>query len=68
MTIWVNEQIDGCGIVQACIAGMDKDAADDCHRDWQEKLTDDQQKQGWKAVLRTVNSWDDVPVNALKLS
>lgn len=68
MTIWVNEQIDSCGIIQACIAGCDEKAARECHEDWQQKLTTEQQKQGWKAVLRSVSSWDEVPVNALKLS
>jgi len=68
MTIWINEQIDSCGIIQACIAGCDKQAAEDCHRDWQQKLTAEQEKQGWKAVIRSVSTWDEVPVNALKLS
>ncbi len=68
MTIWINEQIDSCGIIQACIAGYDQQAAEECHRDWEEKLTLEQEKQGWKAVIRSVSSWDDVPVNALKLS
>ncbi len=66
--IWVNEQLDPAGIVYACIACLDEAAAQDCHKSWQENLTADQKDQGWTAELRTVSSWDDVPVNALKLS
>ncbi len=68
MTIWVNEQIDPSGIVYSCIACCDKNAAEDCHQTWVNNLTEDQKKQGWVANLRTVDSWDEVPVNALKLS
>ncbi|AKE63653.1 hypothetical protein MYAER_1295 [Microcystis aeruginosa NIES-2549] len=68
MIIWVNEQIDPCGLVQACIACQDEQAAKDCHQSWLTSLTDEQKEAGWVAVLRTVESWDDVPVNALKLS
>jgi len=50
MTIWVNEQIDPCGIIYSCIA---------CYK---------QKHEGWTARLRIVKSWDEVPVNALKLS
>ncbi|RMF21212.1 MAG: glycogen debranching protein [Cyanobacteria bacterium J083] len=66
--IWVNEQIDPCGIVQACIACVNESAARDCHENWKNSLTEAQKQQGWLATLRTVESWDDVPVNALKLS
>jgi hypothetical protein len=68
MTIWVNEQIDPCGIVYSCIACCDEAAAKDCHKTWQQNLTEQQKQQGWIARLRTVESWDEVPVNALKLS
>lgn len=68
MTIWVNEQIDPCGIVYSCIACLDETAAKDCHKNWQASLTEQQQQEGWVASLRTVESWDEVPVNALKLS
>ncbi|MEA5532812.1 glycogen debranching protein [Crocosphaera sp. XPORK-15E] len=68
MTIWVNEQIDPCGIVYSCIACYDEKAAKDCHQTWLNNLTEDQKREGWVACLRTVESWDDVPVNALKLS
>ena len=44
MTIWVNEQIDPCGIVYSCIACCNKEAAQDCHLHWQNNLTL-QQKQ-----------------------
>ncbi|MFN7851201.1 MAG: glycogen debranching protein, partial [Dolichospermum sp.] len=30
-------------------------------------LTNSQKAEGWTAKLRVVKSWDDVPVNALKL-
>ena len=68
MTIWVNEQIDPGGIVHACIACQNEEAAQDCHQNWLTNLTDAQKKQGWIACLRTVDSWEQVPVNALKLS
>ncbi|EAZ92758.1 hypothetical protein [Crocosphaera chwakensis] len=68
MTIWVNEQIDPSGIVYSCIACCDQNAAEDCHQTWVNNLTEDQKKEGWVATLRTVDSWDEVPVNALKLS
>ncbi len=68
MTIWVNEQLDPGGIVYSCIACSDESAARDCHQTWLNNLTDEQKQQGWQAVLRTVESWDEVPVNALKLS
>lgn len=67
-TIWINEQIDPGGIIHACIACLDEEAANDCHRNWQNSLTEQQKQSGWVASLRTVDSWDDVPVNALKLS
>jgi hypothetical protein len=66
--IWVNEQIDPCGIIYACIACCDEEAANDCHLTWQNNLTPEQKLAGWIARLRTVDSWEEVPVNALKLS
>ncbi|ACB50191.1 unknown [Crocosphaera subtropica ATCC 51142] len=68
MTIWVNEQIDPSGIVYSCIASCNQKAAEDCHQNWLNNLTEDQKQEGWVANLRTVDSWDEVPVNALKLS
>jgi hypothetical protein len=68
MTIWVNEQIDPCGIVYSCIACSSEQAAKDCHKSWAESFTQEQKAEGWSAQLRTVDSWDEVPVNALKLS
>ncbi|HAC63590.1 MAG TPA: glycogen debranching protein [Cyanothece sp. UBA12306] len=68
MKIWVNEQIDPCGIVYSCIAGCDEIAAQECHQTWVNNLSDQQKQDGWSAILRTVDSWDEVPVNALKLS
>jgi hypothetical protein len=67
-TIWVNEQIDPGGLIHACIACLDERAANDCHQNWQNSLTEQQKQSGWIASLRQVASWDDVPVNALKLS
>jgi hypothetical protein len=68
MTIWVNERIDPCGIIYSCIASRNEEAAKDCHQTWQKNLTEEQKQQGWIARLRTVDSWDEVPVSALKLS
>ena len=68
MTIWVNEQKDGCGLIQACIATTNKQSAEACHNNWLEKLTQQQKNQGWEINLFTVDSWDDVPVNALKIN
>lgn len=66
-TIWVNEQIDPCGIIRACIACCDETQAQDCHNSFETNLTPEQKDQGWVAQMRTVTSWDEVPVNALKL-
>ncbi len=66
--IWVNEQIDPCGLVYSCIATANEQAAQECHQTWLNNLTEQQKAEGWTAQLRTVESWDDVPVNALKLS
>jgi len=66
--IWVNEQIDPGGLIYACIASLNQDLAKDCHQNWQNSLTEQQKQSGWVASLRTVDSWDDVPVNSLKLS
>jgi hypothetical protein len=66
--IWVNEQIDPSGIIYACIACCDETQAQQCHESFEQNLMADQKKLGWVATLRTVSSWDDVPVNALKLN
>lgn len=66
--IWVNEHIDPSGIVYSAIACCDQNAAKECHETFQTSLTDEQKEAGWVARLRTVDSWDDVPVSALKLS
>ncbi|MEG3957357.1 glycogen debranching protein [Microcoleus sp. herbarium2] len=68
MIIWVNEQIDPSGILYSCIACCDETQAQDCHKSFEQNLTADQKQQGWVATLRTVSSWDEVPVNALKLN
>lgn len=67
MTIWVNEQIDPSGMIHACIASCNEEQANDCHKSFEGNLTNAQKATGWVAKLRTVDSWDEVPVNALKL-
>ncbi|MBE9007365.1 glycogen debranching protein [Fortiea sp. LEGE XX443] len=67
MTIWVNEQIDPSGMIYACIACCNETQANDCHESFDKNLTEKQKADGWTAILRIVNSWDEVPVNALKL-
>lgn len=67
MAIWVNEQLDPSGILYSCIACCDEEQAQECHRSFEENLTEAQKADGWTARLRLVESWDDVPVNALKL-
>ncbi|MBE9106990.1 MULTISPECIES: glycogen debranching protein [Nostoc] len=68
MTIWVNEQIDPSGMIHACIATRNESQAKDCHDSFQNNLTERQKAAGWVARLRTVDSWDEVPVNSLKLN
>jgi hypothetical protein len=68
MTIWVNEQIDPSGIVFSCIACCDEEQARDCHASFEQNLSAMQKSTGRVARLRTVDSWDEVPVNALKLN
>lgn len=68
MTIWINEQIDPSGMIHACIASCNEQLAQDCYQSFQENLTTEQKNRGWEARLRTVESWDEVPVNSLKLS
>jgi hypothetical protein len=68
MTIWVNEQIDPSGMIHACIATCNESQAKDCHDSFENNLTETQRAAGWVARLRTVDSWDEVPVNSLKLN
>ncbi|MGF1535621.1 MAG: glycogen debranching protein [Elainellaceae cyanobacterium] len=68
MTIWINEQVDPCGLIHACIATCDRPQAEACHEEFRAKLTETQRSEGWVARLRSVDSWDEVPVAALKLS
>jgi hypothetical protein len=68
MTIWVNEQIDPCGILYSCIACSDETQAKQCYESFENNLTEAQKAQGWTVTMRTVSSWDDVPVSALKLN
>lgn len=67
MPIWVNEQYDPCGILYSCIACVDEDQARDCHESFKDNLTAQQVEEGWTAQIRQVESWNEVPVNALKL-
>lgn len=68
MKIWINEQIDHCGLVYSCIATTNEQAALECHEQWQKSFSPEQVTQGWQAKIRTVESWEEVPVNALKLN
>ncbi len=68
MNIWVNEQVDPSGIIHACIACCDESQAPECHESFKRDLTQIQKANGWVAQLRTVDSWDLVPVNAFKIS
>jgi hypothetical protein len=67
LTIWVNEQLDPGGLMYACIACMSEELARDCHESFDHNLTTEQKQLGWVARLRTVDSWDEVPVNSLNL-
>lgn len=67
MIIWVNEQVDPSGIIRACIACCDETQAQECHESFESNLTIEQKQEGWVARMHTVESWDEVPVNALKL-
>lgn len=67
MAIWVNEQMDPVGLLYACIACCDETQAQECHQSFEENLTDTQKAAGWVARIRTVDTWDEVPANALKL-
>ena len=67
-TIWINEQIDPAGLIQACIATRNEAAARECHQAFQNNLTAEQKAAGWLAQLRVVASWDEVPVMAQKIS
>jgi hypothetical protein len=68
MTIWINEQIDPCGILYSCIASSDETQAKECYESFENNLTEAQKAEGWTVIMRTVSSWDDVPVSALKLN
>jgi hypothetical protein len=54
-------------MIHACIACCDEAQAKDCHNSFANNLTDMQKSAGWVANMRTVATWDEVPVNALKL-
>ncbi len=67
MIIWVNEQIDPSGLIYSCIACCDQAQAQQCYESFESNLTQEQKDAGWIARMRTVESWDEVPVNSLKL-
>lgn len=67
-TIWVNEQLDPSGILYACIACTDERQAQECHESFNNNLTPEQRSSGWQVRLRTVKTWEEVPVSALKLN
>jgi hypothetical protein len=66
-TIWVNEQRDPIGLMYSCIASSDEAMAKACHESFQADLTEEQKRLGWVVTLHTVQNWDEVPVNSLKL-
>ncbi len=66
-TIWVSEQLDPSGLLYACIACCDQTQAEECHQSFADNLTPEQKATGWSTRLRIVETWDDVPVMALKL-
>ncbi len=68
MKIWINEQLDPSGLVYSCIACCDEEQAKACHDSFEKNLTETQKQQGWVARMRIVESWDEVPVSALKLN
>jgi hypothetical protein len=65
--IWVNEKLDPIGILYACIASSNEEQARECHQSFVESLDAAQKAAGWEIRMRTVESWDDVPANALTL-
>ncbi|MFM2303176.1 MAG: hypothetical protein RLZZ135_583 [Cyanobacteriota bacterium] len=67
LTIWVNEQLDPGGLMHACIASCNERMARECHESFKQHLTEEQKQLGWIASLRTVTSWEQVPVNSLNL-
>lgn len=67
MEIWVNEQVDPSGIIYSSIACRDEEQAKECHESFEQNLTAEQKLAGWEARLRTVGSWDEVPVSTLSL-
>jgi hypothetical protein len=66
--IWVNEQFDSSGLLRACIACESEEQAKACNESFLDDLTEAQRAEGWTVNLRTVSTWDEVPVSALKLS
>jgi hypothetical protein len=65
--IWVTEQLDPSGLMYACIACRDESQATVCQESFENNLTAHQKATGWVARKRQVPSWDEVPVNSLKL-
>jgi hypothetical protein len=67
MIIWVNEQRDSLGLLYSCIASRSEELARECHQAFDSSLSEEQKRLGWVATLHTVEDWDQVPVNSLKL-
>jgi hypothetical protein len=68
LTLWVNEQLDPIGLIYACVVCHDEYLARVCHKSFEENLTKEQKKAGWISRLRTIHSWDELPVCAQGLS
>ena len=68
LKIWVSEQFDPCGILYSCIATCNEAQAQACQESFEENLSPSQREQGWTVQQRVVQSWDEVPVSALKLN
>ena len=53
MTIWINEQIDPCGILYSCIACSDETQAKECYESFENNLTEAQKAEGWTVTMRS---------------
>jgi hypothetical protein len=68
LTLWINELLDPSGLLYACVICYNEYQARNCHASYEEVLTEEQRKAGWIARLRSINSWDELPVCAQSLS
>jgi hypothetical protein len=67
MTIWVNEQRDPLGLMYSCIASRSEELAKECYKSFESNLSEEQKRLGWVVTMHTVEDWEQVPVNSLKL-